>query len=194
MTPAELVAAFRNWSPIVRSWAAEELAKRPDATAMVPDLLRMTEDKNPHVCQAACETLGYLKSKEALPVFVRLLTHPDRWMRFKAAKAIKEMGGDAKPVVTELLRVVAQTAEPLKPIEWADPVQLTHGQLGAALFAGPLQETVHATDPKLRNPAIKAISLNADGMARATLRGIFRKPPHRRGRGVPGSGPSHRRR
>ena len=173
MTPQELVAAFRNWSPIVRGWAAEELAKRPEAKTMVTELITMTEDKNPHVCQAACETLGHLRSKEALPVFVRLLKHQDRWVRFKAAKAIKGMGGDAKPIVPDLLATVAQTAEPLKPIVWADPVQLTHGQLGAALFAGPLKEAVHASDPKLRNPAIEAISLNADGMARATLRGFF---------------------
>jgi hypothetical protein len=83
------------------------------------------------------------------------------------------MGGEAKPVVPDLLAAVAQTAEPLKPINWADPVQLTHGQLGAALFSGPLKEAVHGTDPKLRDPAIKAVSLNADGMARATLRGFF---------------------
>ncbi len=173
MTPEELVAAFRDWSPIVRSWAAEELAKRPEAKAMVPELIRMAEDKDPHVCQGACETLGYLKSKEALPVFVRLLKHKDRWLRFKAAKAIKDMGGDAKPVLPDLLAAVAQTAEPLKPINWADPVQLTHGQLAAALFTGPLKEAVHASDTKLRDPAIKVVSLNADGMARATLRGFF---------------------
>ena len=173
MSPDELVAAFRNWSPIVRSWAAEELAKRPEAKTMVPDLIRMSEDKDPHVAQGACETLGYLKSKEALPVFVRLLKHEDRWLRFKAAKAIKEMGGDAKTVLPDLLAAVAQTAEPLQPIQWADPVQLTHGQLAAALFTGPLKEAVHGTDPQLRDPAIKAVSLNADGMARATLRGFF---------------------
>jgi hypothetical protein len=149
------------------------LAKRPEAKVMVPELIRMTEDKDVHVAQGACETLGYLKSKEALPVFVRLLRHEDRWLRFKAAKAIKDMGGEAKPAVPDLLAAVAQTAEPLKPIQWADPVQLTHGQLGAALFAGPLKEAVHATDPQLRDPAIKAVSLNADGMARATLRGFF---------------------
>jgi hypothetical protein len=173
MTPEELVAAFRDWSPIVRSWAAEELAKRPEAKAMVPELIRMAEDKDVHVCQGACETLGYLKSKEALPVFVCLLKHKDRWLRYKAAKAIKDMGGDAKPVLPDLLAAVAQTAEPLKPIQWADPVQFTHGQLAAALFTGPLKEAVHGTDPKLRDPAIKAVSLNADGMARATLRGFF---------------------
>jgi len=33
-TPQELVAAFTDWSPIVRSWAAEELAMRPEA---IPD-------------------------------------------------------------------------------------------------------------------------------------------------------------
>ena len=30
-----------------------------------------------------------------------------RWTRFKAAKAIKEMGGEAKPIVSDLLTVVA---------------------------------------------------------------------------------------
>jgi hypothetical protein len=173
MTPEELVAAFRDWSPIVRSWAAEELAKRPEAKSMVPELIRMAEDKDAHVCQGACETLGYLKSKEALPVFVRLLKHEDRWLRFKAAKAIRDMGGEAKPVVPDLLTAVAQTAEPFKPINWADPVQLTHGQLGATLFAGPLNEAVHGTDAKLRDPAIRVVAQNADGMARATLRGFF---------------------
>jgi hypothetical protein len=166
MTPGELAAAFRDWSPIVRSWAAAELAKRPEAKAMVSELIRMAEDKDVHVCQSACETLAYLKSEEALPVFVRLLKHEDRWLRFKAAKAIRDMGGEAKPVLPDLLAAVARTAEPLKPIPWADPVQLTHGQLAAALFTGPLKEAVHGA-------AIRVVSRNADGMARATLRGFF---------------------
>jgi hypothetical protein len=36
MSPEELVAAFGDWSPIVRSWAAEELAKRPEARRWSP--------------------------------------------------------------------------------------------------------------------------------------------------------------
>ena len=45
LTPKQLVAAFGDWSPIVRAWAAEELAKRPEAKAMVPELMVMAEGK-----------------------------------------------------------------------------------------------------------------------------------------------------
>ncbi|MFN9986069.1 MAG: hypothetical protein ACK52S_11000, partial [Pirellula sp.] len=64
-------------------------------------------------------------------------------------------------------------AEPLKPIVWQDPIQLTQGQLAAALFSGPLADDVQKADPKLLYPAVRAIAKNADGMARATLRGFF---------------------
>ena len=49
MTPKQLVAAFGDWSPVVRGWAAEELAKRPEAKAMVPELLKMAEGADVHV-------------------------------------------------------------------------------------------------------------------------------------------------
>jgi HEAT repeat protein len=173
MTPAQLVAAFGDWSPIVRGWAAEELAKRPEAKAMVPELLKMAQGADVHVAQGACETLGHLKSAEALPVFVRLLSHQDRWLRYKAAQSLKWISGDARPVLADILKATAQTAEPLTPINWADPVQITQGQLAAALFAGPLADSAKTSDPKLLYPAIRAIARNADGMARATLRGYF---------------------
>jgi hypothetical protein len=173
MTPKQLVAAFSDWSPIVRGWAAEELAKRPEAKAMEPELIRMAEGNDMHARQGACETLGYLKSEKALPVFVRLLSHDDRWLRYKAAQAIKLSNGGARPVLPAVLAATAQTAEPLHPINWADPVQLTQGQLAAALFAGPLADAVKGSDTKLLYPAIRAIANNADGMARATLRGYF---------------------
>ncbi len=175
MTPAQLVAAFGDWSPVVRGWAAEELAKRPEAKAMVPELLKMAQASDVHVAQGACETLGYLKRAEALPVFVRLLSHNDRWLRFKAAQALKRCGAEANPVVPDILTATALTAEPLTPINWADPVQLTQGQLAAALFSGPRADALKGIDSKLLYPAIRAIANNADGMARATLRGYFEK-------------------
>ena len=169
----QLVAAFSDWSPIVRGWAAEELAKRPEAKTMVPKLIGMAEGKDPHVAQGACETLGFLKSKQALPVLVRLLSHEDRWLRFKAAEAIKKMGGEAKPAVTDILKAVVETAEPLQPIEWADSIQLTHGQLAVALFESGLTESLKGADRKLLYPAIRALATNADGMARMRLKGFF---------------------
>ncbi len=173
MTPAQLVAAFRDWSPIVRGWAAQELATRPDTKSMVPELIKLAEGKDVHAAQGACEALGLINSVEALPVIVRLLSHQDRWLRYKAAAAIRAMGGDAKPALPSILAAVAKTTEPLVPINWADPIQLAHGQLSAALFKGPLAGSVKDSDRELLYPAVRAVSTNADGMARADLRGFF---------------------
>ena len=173
MTPKELVTAFGDWSPVVRSWAAEELASRPEARAMVPELIALADGKNVRFIQAACDALSQIKSVEALPVLVRQLSHADRGVRFKAAQAIKEMGGAAKPAIPEILKALVQTAEPAFPVNWADPIQLAHGQLAHALFDGPLTDAVQAADPKLLYPAIQVISRNPDGMARGKLEGFF---------------------
>ena len=170
---AELLVSFGDWSPVVRGWAAEEVAKRPEAASMVGDLLAMAEGKDNHLRQAACEALGEMRSAAALPALVRQLSAEDRWVRFKAAQALKKMGGAAEPALADILRAVAATAEPLVPINWADPIQLAQGQLAAALFSGGLTDKVKGADAKLLYPAVRAISLNADGMARATLRGFF---------------------
>lgn len=168
-----LVTAFSDWSPIVRGWAAEELSKRPDVKAMIPQLIALADGKDVHVSQGACEVLGYIKSVDALPVLVKQLSHDDRWLRYKAAQAIRKMGGAAKPAIADILKALVKTAEPLLPVNWADPVQLTQGQLAAALFSGPLQEALKDVDPLLLYPAIRSVSQNADGMARATLRHFF---------------------
>ncbi len=173
MTVRELLAALSNWSPIVRGWAAEELATRPEAKTLAPRLMVLAEGDNARIAQGACEALGRMKHTDALPVFIRLLSHEDRWLRFKAAGALRNMGGEARPVVREMLKAVAQTAEPVKPIVWDDPVQLTHGQLAAALFRGPVANSLPETDRELLYPAVRTIARNADGMARATLRGFF---------------------
>ena len=172
-TPQELVVAFGDWSPVVRGWAAEELAGRPEAKAMVPQLIALAGGKDVHARQGACETLGFLKSQEALPVLIRLLSHEDRGLRFKAAQAINKMGGSASPALPEILKALAATGEPLQPINWDDAIQLTHGQLAHALFSGPLSGQLKQTDTKLLYPAIRVVSRNPDGMARATLRGYF---------------------
>jgi len=172
-SPAELIAAFRDWSPIVRGWAAEELAQRPEAQALAPELITMAEGRDLHAAQGACEALGHLRCTNALPALVRLLNTPDRWLRFKAAEAIKRMGGAAAPAIPDVLQALVATAEPLQPINWADPVQLVQGQLADALFERSRAETVLAADRKLLYPAIRAIAHNADGMARARLRGFF---------------------
>jgi HEAT repeat protein len=173
MSSDELIKAFEDWSPIVRSWAAEELAKRPEGKTMIAELMKLADGSNPQQIQGACETLGRLNTPEALPVLVKRLSHTDRWVRFKAAEAIRKMGGTAKPALEDILKALVSTAEPLWPIRWEDPVQFAHGQLAAAVFNGPLKEEVNNMDAKLRYAAIRAVSTNPDGMARATLRNFF---------------------
>ena len=169
----QLVAAFDDWSPIVRGWAAEELAQRPEAKQMVPELIALAKGKNLHVSQSACETLGYLKSKPALPTLVSLLTHEDRWLRYKAAQAVKQMGDLATPEIPAILKAVVQTREPLQPINWAEAIQFTHGLLASALFNGGLSGALKDVDPELLYPAIRILSKNPDGKARAQLRDYF---------------------
>ncbi len=168
-TVEELVAALGDWSPVARGWAAEELAKRPEKKDLIPQLIKMAEGPDARKRQGAAETLGYIKTADALPVLVRLLTHDDRWLRVKAANALKNMGDTAKPVIPDMLKAVAKTAEPLTPVVWDDPIQLTHGELAAALFQGLLRTSIKGVDPDLLYPAIRAVAKNADGMARATL-------------------------
>jgi hypothetical protein len=94
-------------------------------------------------------------------------------VRYKAAEAVRKMGGTAKPAIEGILKALVATAEPSWPIRWEDPVQIAHGQLAAAVFSGPLREELNKVDPKLRNQAIRAVSTNPDGMARATLEHCF---------------------
>ena len=173
MSAEELVAAFGNWSPIVRSWAAEELARRPEGRTMVAALVKLADDNDPHLVQGACETLGLLNTPEALPVLVKQLTHRDRWVRYKAAQAIRKMGGTAKPALEGILKALVATAEPSSPVRWEDPVQIAHGQLAAAVFSGPLKDELGKVEPRLRYAAIRSVSTNPDGMARATLEDFF---------------------
>jgi HEAT repeat protein len=169
----ELVEYFGNWSPVVRNWAAEELATRREAQTMESQLIHMAEGKDVHVAQGAVCAIGYLKCEKALPTLVRLLSHEDHWLRFKAAQSIRKLGGAASPAAADVVKAVAKTAEPLQPVAWADPIQFTLGELSAALFGGPMKDSLKDIDPKLRNLAVRVISQNPDGMARMHLRDYF---------------------
>ena len=168
-TTEELIAAMSDWSPTARMWAAEELGQRPGGKELVPRLIKLAEGPDAGARQGAAEALGYLNSPEALPVLTRLLSHEDRWLRYKAAAALRRMGATAKPAQNEMLQALAATAEPLQPVAWADPIQLASGDLAAALFGGLLHASVEGVDRKWLYPAIRAVAQHPDGMARSHL-------------------------
>ena len=173
LTQDQLIEAFGDWSPIARSWAAQEFGTRPNSNKYVRRLITMAEGPDARKRQGAAEALGLINDPDALPVLARLLTHEDRWLRVKAANALKNMKDNAKPVIPEMLKALVDTAEPVYPVVWEDPIQLTHGELAATLFGGLLGSSIEGINPKLLYPAIRAVAVNPDAMARATLQGIF---------------------
>lgn len=175
MNAQELTAALGNWSPIVRMWAAEELATRPEAQAMVPQLITAAEGSDARMRLGACEALRQLKAAQALPVLVRLLGHEDRGLRFLAARAIKDLGVAARPALDDILEAFINTAEPLVPVNFADPIQFAHGQLIPALFSGGLTDALKEANPKMVLEAVRVASKNADCRARAYLEGFLNR-------------------
>ncbi len=167
MNVEELSTALGKWSPIVRLWAAEELAKRPEAQAMIPHWITAAEGPDARLRLGACEALRQLKASQALPVFVRLLRHEDRGLRRLAASAIKDLGVAAQPALNDILKAFIDTAEPPVPVNFADPMQLAHGKLIEVLFSGNLD--IKQADPELVFKAARAASKNADCRARGCM-------------------------
>jgi hypothetical protein len=169
LSAEELTTALGNWSPIVRLWAAEELATRSEAQALVPLLITAAEGTNARLRLGACEALRQLKASQALPVFVRLLRHEDRGLRFLAARGIKDLGAAAQPALDDIVKAFVDTAEPLQPVNFADPIQLAHGELIPALFAGGLTDALKKADPKMVLEAVRVASKNAGNRPRGSV-------------------------
>ena len=51
MAADDLVTALGDWSPVARGWAAEELARRPEAKGLVPQLIAMARATLTHLLE-----------------------------------------------------------------------------------------------------------------------------------------------
>ena len=134
-TTSQLIAALSAFDPVERNYAAIQLATRALAPTDVNTLLAMVTGASANGRMGACQTLGLLKNATALPLLTQRLTDPDLWVRGKAASALRSY--DAATFSTQRDAMLAAfTANATDPnvIVWSDPIQISNGYLGFALF------------------------------------------------------------
>ena len=138
-TTAQLITDLSNFDPCVRHYAAAQLGSRSLASSDLTTLRTMVGDMtNANGRQGACEALGLLKDATALPIITQHLdktVEPDSWVRAKAASAIRNYtSAAASAELTPMLTAFTANATDPDVIAWDDPIQISNGYLGFALF------------------------------------------------------------
>lgn len=175
-TVTQLTAALSEFDPVVRNYAAIELAKRTLTNAQLTTLRSMITSTNANERMGACQTLGILKDATALPIITQRLnklTETDSWVRAKAASAIRAYtAAVASTQRDSMLTAFTANASDPEAIAWSDPIQISNGYLGFALFGDAVYGgnnigvyTINASK-NLLYPAIKAGLKQPDSKAR----------------------------
>jgi hypothetical protein len=168
-TTKELLSHFGEYDPMVRRFAAEELARRPGSTNLVDGLIALTISANARVREAACQALGQINLTNALPALAQRMYDPDVWVRAKANKALEKFGQAALPQLTNMLAAfVAHGTTDSPKIDWSDPIQIGNGYLAGELFQ-TLASKTYSQSTNLLYPAIRVGLTQPTGMARSCL-------------------------
>lgn len=163
---SQLIAKLNEFDPVVRHYAAVELAKRNLTAEELTSLRKLLTSPNANERQGACEVLGLVKDASALPIIVERLTDPELWVRAEAANAIRCYDPIiASAHLTAMLKAFIANATNPNEIDWNDPLQICNGRLSLALFGNGVGDGSVGNDvaeytinaPKdLLYPAIKA--------------------------------------
>ncbi len=175
-TTTQLIASLSEFDPVVRNYAAIELAKRALTAAELTTLRSMVTGTNANGRMGACQTLGILKDSTALPLITQRLDktiESDSWVRAKAASAIRGYDNATASVQRDPM-LTAFTANATDPdvIVWDDPIQISNGYLGFALFGDAVSGGNNigtysiAASKSLLYPAVKAGLKQPDSKAR----------------------------
>ncbi|MEY3894928.1 MAG: hypothetical protein RLZZ214_447, partial [Verrucomicrobiota bacterium] len=138
LTNSQLITSLSDFDPIVRNYTAIELGKRSPSSGDLTTLRGMVTGTDVNGRMGACQALGYLKDTASLPLLNDRLDktiEPNSWVRAKAANAIREFPPATASVHRDSLlsRFVANSTDP-NLIDWDDPIQISNGFLGFALF------------------------------------------------------------
>lgn len=177
-TTEQLLAGLSSWSPAMRKRSAKGLGEHEGSA--VPALLKLLASSNRETRYGACEALGDQgpKGDAAAPQLRALLKDPDPWMQILAAKAIPELGPEArKGSVSDLLTMMVRPNP-------NDPRRMAQRAAANALFSPPpgargpqsiLSDSLDGVDRKLLYPAVQSLLENEDSSARGTLGRIYGK-------------------
>jgi hypothetical protein len=173
------MAGLASWSPAVRKRSAEALGRREGD--FVPTLLKLLGGSARDARYGACEALGRLgpRADAAAPKLRVLLKNPDPWLQSLAARALAELGPEARKASVSDLLAMTVRANP------ADPRRMAQRAACTALFSpypgsrtprsSILAESLEGVDRELLYPAIQSVLQNQDGAARGSLQPIYGK-------------------
>jgi len=175
-TTTQLIASLSEFDPVVRNYASIELAKRALTAAELTTLRAMVTGTNANGRMGACQTLGILKDSTALPLITQRLdktVETDSWVRAKAASAIRGYDNATASVQRDpMLTAFTSNATDPDVIVWDDPIQISNGYLGFALFGDAVSGGNNigtysiAASKSLLYPAVKAGLKQPDSKAR----------------------------
>ena len=162
----QLFTALGEYHPVVRYYAAVELASRSLASTDLTNLRGLLSNPSPNIRQSAAEALGIRKDATALPALVGMLNDSDIWVRQKAAGAIDKYDtSTVSPYRDTLINAFIANA-PADPnvINWIDPLQFSQSTLSDVLFKKLAAYTINAPKTTHLYPALRAGLLLPTGM------------------------------
>ncbi len=171
----ELLKNLGSWSPVVRQYAADALAKRAGGD-LVPLLLQLLEEESLAGRLGACAALEALgeRGSAAVPALRQMLAHDDLWLRIQAGEALAAMGIEGRSAAPELLQLLVEENP-------QDPRGMTQRYAAFLLFhrgrlegvTGLLSRSLDGIDRELLYAAVRAGLQNQDGRARGALSSVY---------------------
>lgn len=183
-TVTQLISDTGSWSPKIRRQAAIELKTRGVSTAQRQQLEAIaTNDNLPvHARAGACDALGRIANSASATVLASLLNHPENYIRYASAEALRYLPNTARQsVLQQVLVATAASAKPWWPIDEEDPLQFAHGRLAVLLFYGGsaygpkgiIWNNLSGVDRTLLYPAIRATAGSPLGFTRNNLQWTY---------------------
>jgi len=170
MSDAELLKRLQSWSPIVRERAA--MAYGQHKTTSAAPLIEMLASPSLATRYGACQGLTFMRGRAAPAVdaLQKTLSHPDLWLRIKAAEALAAIGQPAMKTVPQLLELLAHVDE-------NDPRGMQQRYLSFALFdrGGMLSRSLDGVDRPALYKAVQAGLKNQDGRARGSIGAVYQR-------------------